>query len=129
MSVTGDLWLLGDHRLLVGDATVRGDADRLMASDTADLVFTDPPYNVDYEGYTEERLKIKGDRMSDADFRAFLKMVFRSYRRVVKPGASLYICHSSSHFIVRRYFNYWRASRYHSRTYICLCRKCHQRLC
>ena len=41
-----------------------------MAGDAADLVFTDPPYNVDYEGYTEDRLKIKGDRMSDADVQA-----------------------------------------------------------
>ena len=69
---------------------------KLMAGDAADLVFTDPPYNVDYEGYTEERLKIKGDRMSDADFKQFLERAFRSYRSVVKPGASMYVCHSSS---------------------------------
>ena len=67
-----------------------------MAGDAADLVFTDPPYNVDYEGYTEERLKIKGDRMSDAEFKQFLEAAFRSCRTVVKPGASLYVCHSSS---------------------------------
>jgi DNA modification methylase len=67
-----------------------------MTGDAADLVFTDPPYNVDYEGYTEEHLKIKGDRMSDADFKQFLESAFRSYRTLVKPGASLYICHSSS---------------------------------
>jgi DNA modification methylase len=67
-----------------------------MTGDAADLVFTDPPYNVDYEGYTEEHLKIKGDRMSDADFKQFLESAFRSYRALVKPGASLYICHSSS---------------------------------
>lgn len=67
-----------------------------MAGGAADLVFTDPPYNVDYEGYTEERLKIKGDRMSDADFKQFLEAAFRSCRTAVKPGASLYVCHSSS---------------------------------
>lgn len=67
-----------------------------MAGAAADLVFTDPPYNVDYEGYTEERLKIKGDRMSDADFKQFLESAFRSCRTAVKPGASLYVCHSSS---------------------------------
>jgi hypothetical protein len=54
-SVAGDLWILGGHKLLVGDATVPADVERLMAGDTADLVFTDPPYNVDYQGYTEER--------------------------------------------------------------------------
>ena len=53
-----------------------------LAGDSADLVFTDPPYNVDYEGYTEEKLKIKGDRMSDAEFKQFLEAAFRSYRIV-----------------------------------------------
>jgi ParB-like chromosome segregation protein Spo0J len=55
VSVRGDLWLLGDHKLLVGDATLGEDVDRLMAVDRADLVLTDPPYNVAYEGYTEDR--------------------------------------------------------------------------
>jgi len=96
VSVTGDLWILGNHKLLVGDATNRADVAKLMAGEMADLIFTDPPYNVDYEGYTEERLKIKGDRMSDADFKQFLEAAFRSCRAVVKPGASLYVCHSSS---------------------------------
>jgi DNA modification methylase len=96
VSLAGDLWILGDHRLLVGDATSRADVMRLMSGEAADLVFTDPPYNVDYEGYTEERLKIKGDRMSDAEFRQFLEKAFGSYRAIVKPGASLYLCHSSS---------------------------------
>jgi DNA modification methylase len=67
-----------------------------MAGAAADLVFTDPPYNVDCEGYTEDRLKIKGDRMSDAEFKQFLGAAFRSCRSAVKPGASLYVCHSSS---------------------------------
>jgi DNA modification methylase len=96
VSVSGDLWILGNHRVLCGDATVSTDVGRLMAGDSADLVFTDPPYNVDYEGYTEDRLKIKGDRMSDADFKKFLEASFRSYRSGIKAGASLYICHSSS---------------------------------
>src|SRR5207244_348883 len=47
--LTGELWVLGDHRLLVGDATVASDVHRLMAGDVADLVFTDLPYNVGYE--------------------------------------------------------------------------------
>ena len=95
-SRTGDLWVLGDHKLLVGDATNHGDVVRLMAGEVADLIFTDPPYNVDYEGYTEQKLKIKGDRMSDADFKQFLEGAFRGLRAAVKPGASLYLCHSSS---------------------------------
>jgi DNA modification methylase len=96
VTITGDLWLLGNHKVLAGDATVLADIDRLMGSDSADLVFTDPPYNVDYEGYTEDKLKIKSDRMSDVEFRQFLGVAFRSYRSLVKPGASLYVCHSSS---------------------------------
>ncbi len=96
VSLPGDLWVLGEHRLLVGDATQQPDVATLMAGDYADLVFTDPPYNVDYEGYTEERLKIRGDRMSDAEFKQFLESAFQAYRAVAKPGASLYVCHSSS---------------------------------
>jgi DNA modification methylase len=94
--MTGDLWILGNHRLLVGDATDQADVTKLMAGDAADMIFIDPPYNVDYEGYTEEHLKIKGDRMSDGDFKRFLESAFRTCRSVVKSGASLYICHSSS---------------------------------
>jgi ParB-like chromosome segregation protein Spo0J len=96
VSCRGDLWVLGEHRLLCGDAVVQEDLARLLAGGTADMVFTDPPYNVDYEGYTEERLTIKGDRMSDVDFRHFLQATFRSYQAAVKPGASMYVCHPSS---------------------------------
>src|SRR6202171_2924598 len=96
VSATEDLWILGNHKLLVGDATDREQVTRLMAADAADLIFTDPPYNVDYEGYTDDKLKIQGDRMFDADFKQFLEAAFRSCRSVVKPGASMYICHSSS---------------------------------
>jgi hypothetical protein len=72
----GELWRLGPHRLLCGDATVLGDVERLMGTERVDLVFTDPPYNVDYEGYTEDRLKIKGDRMSAEQFQQFLAATF-----------------------------------------------------
>src|ERR1017187_126870 len=96
ISVAGDLWHVGPHILLVGDATNEADVARLMNGAAADLVFTDPPYNVGYEGYTEDRLTIKGDRMSDADFKQFLEAAFCSYRAFVKPGASLYVCHPSS---------------------------------
>lgn len=96
VSEIGDFWRLGNHKLLVGDATNPADVAKLMAGDAADLVFTDPPYNVDYEGYTEKRLKIKSDRMSAAEFKQFLEHAFRSCRSIVKPGASLYVCHSSS---------------------------------
>jgi DNA modification methylase len=96
VSVRGDLWILGSHKVLVGDATNFTEVARLMAGENADLIFTDPPYNVNYEGYTEEHLTIEGDRMSDEQFRQFLEASFRSCRSAVKSGASLYVCHSSS---------------------------------
>src|ERR1700730_8382359 len=52
VSILGDLWLLGDHQVLCGDATASADVARILSAGTADLVFTDPPYNVDYQGYT-----------------------------------------------------------------------------
>src|ERR1017187_2963728 len=97
VSLPGVLWWLGkDHKLLVGDATAPEDVARLMAGDVADLVFIDTPYNTNYEGYTEEHLTIQNDRMSDTEFKQFLEAVFRSCRGAIKPGASLYVCHSSS---------------------------------
>jgi ParB-like chromosome segregation protein Spo0J len=68
VTIAGDLWMLGNHRLLCGDATIQTDVERLMASESVDLIFTDPPYNVDYEGYTKQRLKISGDRMTAEQF-------------------------------------------------------------
>jgi DNA modification methylase len=96
VTVPGDLWILGNHRVLCGDATSAFDIARLMAGEVADLVFTDPPYNVDYQGYTDEHLTIQNDKMTPEQFHQFLESTFRSYRTVVKPGASLYVCHSSS---------------------------------
>jgi hypothetical protein len=95
-SIVGDLWRLGPHALLVGDATSEADVTRLMNGVAVELIFTDPPYNVDYQGYTEDRLTIQGDRMSPQQFCEFLAATFGNYRRIVKPGASLYVCHPSS---------------------------------
>jgi DNA modification methylase len=96
VTIPGDLWILGEHRVHGGDATSANDIAKLMAGEAADLVFTDPPYNVDYQGYTDERLTIQNDKMTPEEFRQFLESTFRSYRTVVKKGASLYVCHSSS---------------------------------
>lgn len=93
----GDLWHLGNHRLLCGDATALPDLTFLLNGEKADLVFTDPPYNVDYEGYTDEKLKIKNDKMSDEQFKQFLLTVFASYRMVLKDGGAMYVCHPSSY--------------------------------
>jgi DNA modification methylase len=95
VSRVGDLWLLGPHRVLCGDALVSEHVRHLMQSDYADLVFTDPPYNVDYEGYTAEKLTIQNDRQSPEQYRQFLLEAFLGCRRIVKPGASFYVCHPS----------------------------------
>jgi DNA modification methylase len=92
----GDLWLMGGHRLLCADSTSAEAVARLMGREKSDMVFIDPPYNTDYEGYTEEHLTIQNDRMSGSEFKQFLEAVFRSCRAAIKPGASLYVCHSSS---------------------------------
>jgi DNA modification methylase len=86
----------GGHKVLCGDATSAADVSRLMGGAKADMVFTDPPYNVDYEGGTAEHLKIANDKLSQEQFMQFLAAVFASYRSLVKTGASMYVCHSSS---------------------------------
>jgi DNA modification methylase len=96
VSRTGDLWILGDHKLLVGDTTVIADVQRLTGGEVADLVFSDLPYNCGYEGYTKDKLTIQNDDMSPEQFDRFLRASFANFRTAVKPGASLYICHSSS---------------------------------
>lgn len=95
VSCIGDLWLLGRHRLMCGDSTRLDHVEQLMAGNLADMVFTDPPYNVDYEGYTEEKLKITHDNMSDKQFHQFLLDIFASYSTAIKKGASMYVCHGS----------------------------------
>ena len=96
VTIPGDLWLCGNHRVLCGDSTTGDVTSRLMRDEKADLVFTDPPYNVDYEGYTDKKLKIEGDKMSADKFRMFLGGAFASYSNIVKQGGSMYVCHSSS---------------------------------
>ena len=84
----GDLWLLGKHRLVCGDSTKAGTYRLLMDGKQADLVITDPPYNVDYEGKAG---KIANDNLSDREFETFLSNAFDEMHNVIKPGASFYI--------------------------------------
>ena len=72
VSVLGDIWTLGNHRLMCGDSTSIDAVDKLMDGDKADMVFTDPPYNIDYMGIAKNHDKIKNDKMSDEDFTQFL---------------------------------------------------------
>jgi DNA modification methylase len=101
VSRPGDFWILDRHRVLCADATKVTDVAQLMAGENADLVFSDPPYGVDYTGCTKDKLTIQGDRMTDEDFRRFLASAFSNYRSAIKPGASVYLCHA---FTVQRDF-------------------------
>lgn len=90
----GDIYQLGAHRLMCGDSTDPADVARLMDGKAADLLLTDPPYNVNYEGGTG--LTIQNDNMEDAAFRKFLRDAFACADAVMKPGAAFYIWHADS---------------------------------
>lgn len=92
----GDVWKLGEHRLMCGDSTIISDVEKLMDGELADLLLTDPPYNVAYEGKTKDRLKIQNDQMGDSNFREFLRDAFTCADSVMKPGAVFYIWHADS---------------------------------
>jgi DNA modification methylase len=92
----GQLWIMGENRLMVGDSTNAEHFARLMGSDQADCVFTDPPYNVNYEGGTDDALKIENDNMSDADFAKFLEDAYTLMFQHTKEGGGIYVCHSDT---------------------------------
>ena len=93
----GDVWLLGKHRVMCGDSTRIDQAQELLGGGMADMVFTDPPYNVAYEGRGDNDLgPIKNDNMDDAQFEQFLRDVFTAYWSVMKALAPIYVCHPDS---------------------------------
>lgn len=96
VSRRGDVWFLGPHRVMCGDATAITDVEALCDGQRVDLLLTDPPYNVAYEGGTKARLKIQNDAMADDAFRQFLRDAFVTADAVMKPGAVFYIWHSDS---------------------------------
>jgi DNA modification methylase len=68
----GDIYQLGNHRLMCGDSSSQNDIDKLLSGDRPDMIFTDPPYNIDYQGVSDKRDKIKNDKMEDSAFVDFL---------------------------------------------------------
>ena len=68
----GDIYQLGNHRLMCGDSSSQNDIDQLLDGDRPDMIFTDPPYNIDYQGVSDKRDKIKNDKMEDSAFVDFL---------------------------------------------------------
>ena len=98
VSKTGDVWLLGQHRLLCGDSTVLTDVERVMTGQLADMAFTDPPYNVDYGNNAKDKMRGKDRRiMNDALGDGFYQFLYDACVNllIVTKGAC-YVCMSSS---------------------------------
>ena len=92
----GDIWILGKHRLMCGNSTQKEDVVRLMNKQKADMLLTDPPYNVDYVGKTVDALKIANDNMNDSQFYEFLKQAFMNMFDFSREGASIYVFHADT---------------------------------
>lgn len=92
----GDIFHLGDNRLMCGDCRQKKDVIALMNGRKADMLLTDPPYNVEYEGGTDDRLTIQNDSMENDLFLRFLKTVFDIMYSILKPGGSFYVFHADS---------------------------------
>lgn len=93
-SKLGDIYQLGEHRLICGDSTDVDVIAALCNGEKVDLYLTDPPYNVAYEGKTKDKLKIQNDSMDDSNFRQFLVDAFSAASAVMKAGAAFYIWHA-----------------------------------
>ena len=98
-SKAGDLWMLGEHRLLCGDSTKPETYELLMNGKKAQLVVTDPPYNVDYKGTAG---KIKNDKMAEDQFEQFLLAAYSQMYESMTDDASIYVFHSDSHGLAFR---------------------------
>lgn len=96
VTVEGDVWLLGRHRLMCGDSTSVEHLEKLCQSQLVDMWLTDPPYNVAYEGKTKDALTIQNDKMDDGGFRQFLTDAYSAADAVMKAGAVFYIWHADS---------------------------------
>lgn len=96
VSQPGDIYVLGNHRVICGDSTNLDVMMQLADGERVDMYLTDPPYNVAYEGKTKDALTIENDSMSNDDFRKFLVDAFTGADAIMKPGAVFYIWHADS---------------------------------
>ena len=108
---TGDVWQLGEHRMMCGDSTKESDVKCLMNGELADLWLTDPPYNVNYSDAKRDILKARGcdfkhedirnDNLTDSDFDKFLHDAFSSSVSVLKNGGSFYVWTPQGHTLLQ----------------------------
>ena len=93
-SMQGDVYLLGRHRIMCGDSTNPEMVKILLNGNKADMIFTDPPYNVNYEG--SDGQSIQNDNMGNEEFYNFLLSVYKNMFDSIKEGGSIYVCHADS---------------------------------
>lgn len=97
----GEIYTLGRHRLMCGDSTKKEDVDLLMDKKRADMVFTDPPYNVNYKDINNQG--IKNDNMSEEEFVEFTMAFIERMSEALKKGGTYYICSGFSSYPIFRY--------------------------
>lgn len=90
----GDIWLLGEHRVMCGDSTSAQDVETLMAGQQADLLLTDPPYNVNYQ--SSKGTTIENDNMAESQFQQFLLQAYSRAFDACRTGAAAYIFHADT---------------------------------
>ena len=95
----GDIYQLGNHRLMCGDSTNEKDVSELVGEQKMDLLITDPPYNVDYTGKTKESMKIQNDKMGNSAFHDFLTKAFTNAYTFLKDGGVFYCWYASKEVV------------------------------
>ena len=99
----GEIWILGNHRVMCGDSTVPADFEKLMAGKVADLCWTDPPYGVKYTGASSEGAKewdpLKNDELEGEYLQKFLEEIYKNVFKFTREGAAMYTCYASVNHI------------------------------